>query len=283
MSSAGNADRDDPVQRGTPPGSLRYFSTLFAPARARPLLEAVHAFDAEIRDLLNAQDHDVAHARMQWWRAEVDRYAAGRPQHPITVGLLGLTHCASHDPLLLHEALAAADLDLARMTYCSWIELEAYAFRCTGSLQTLAAAALAGPRDLSAAERDFARRLGSAMRQTEMLRDRSIDLRHGRLYIPTNVLQAAGVEPTDLRSASPEAIARILTDWRDRIGESLVALPALLSAAERSAQRPGLVLAALHQRLLERIDPQADAVLDRAEVPPWSRLWTAWTTAVRYA
>ncbi len=57
---------------------------------------------------------------MQWWRAEVDRLAAGRPQHPITVALLGLRDCASHDPLLLHEALTAADLDLARMTYCSW-------------------------------------------------------------------------------------------------------------------------------------------------------------------
>lgn len=283
MSRTGDADRDDPVRRGTPPGSLRYFSTLFAPERVRPLLEALHAYDAEVRDCVNAEQHDVAHMRMQWWRAEVDRYAAGRPQHPVTVALMGLRDCAGHDPTLLHEALTAADLDLARMTYSSWQELEAYAFRSTGSLQTLAAAALAGPRDLSTAERDFARQLGSALRQTEMLRDRAIDLERGRMYLPTAVLQAAGIDPMDLRSATPEAMGRIVREWRDRIGQSLGELPALLPATERSAQRPGLVLAALHRRLLDRIDTQAQPGQQRADVPPWSRLWTAWATAVRYA
>ena len=282
MSRTGSVDRDDPVRRGTPPGSLRYFSTLFAPVRARPLLEALHAFDAEVRDCVNAQQHEVAHTRLQWWRTEVDRYAAGRPQHPITVALLGLRECPSHDPALLHEALTAADLDLARMTYSSWQELEAYAFRCTGSLQTLAAAALAGPRDLSTTERDFARRLGSALRQTEMLRDRAIDLERGRMYLPTAVLESAGVDPTDLRSAAPETMARVVRNWRDQVARSLSDLPALLSTAERSTQGPGLVLAALHQRLLDRIDTRAQAAQDRAEVPRWSRLWTAWATAVRY-
>jgi phytoene synthase len=274
---------DDPVRRGTPPGSLRYFATLFAPPRARPLLEALHAFDTEIRDCVNTQHHDVAHTRMQWWRAEVDRYAAGRPQHPVTVALLGMRECASHDPVLLHEALTAADLDLARLTYASWQELEAYAFRCSGSLQTLMAAALAGPRELTAAERDFARRLGSALRQTEMLRDRVIDIERGRLYLPLDVLEAAGIVPTDLRSATHAAMSRVVSDWRARVGQSLSSLPASLSPSERSTQRPGLVMAALHQRLLERVDADAQSPRQRADVSPWARLWTAWTTAVRYA
>ena len=230
-----------------------------------------------------ARQHEVAHTRVQWWRTEVDRFAAGRPQHPITVALLGLRDCASHDPFLLHEALTAADLDLAQHDLCGQAELEAYAFRCSGSLQTLAAAALAGARDLSAAEREFARRLGSALRQTEMLRDRSTDVEAGRMYLPTAVLEAADIDPTDLRSASPETMARVVRDWRDRVGQSLGGLPALLSTTERSRQHPGLVLAALHRRLLDRIDTRAQAGQDRAEVPPWSRLWTAWTTAVRYA
>jgi phytoene synthase len=283
MSKAIAPGADDPLRRGTPPGSLRYFATMFAPGRARPLLEALHAFDTEIRDCVNTEHHDVAHARMQWWRAEVDRYAAGRPQHPVTVALLGMRECASHDPELLHEALTAADLDLARMTYATWRELEAYAFRSSGSLQTLMAAALAGPRELTASERDFARQLGSALRQTEMLRDRAIDIERGRLYLPLDVLEAAGAEPTDVRSATDAAMSRVLSEWRERVGQSLSALPASLSPAERSTQRPGLVLAALHQRLLERVDTDAPAPRQRADVSPWARLWTAWTTAVRYA
>jgi len=283
MSKSIAASAADPVRRGTPPGSLRYFATLFAPAPARPLLDALHAFDTEIRDCVNTQHHEVAHTRLQWWRAEVDRYAAGRPQHPVTRALLGMRECASHDPALLHEALTAADLDLARMTYASWPELEAYAFRCTGSLQTLLAAALAGPRELTAAERDFARRLGSGLRQTEMLRDRALDLERGRLYLPLDVLEAAGIVPDDLRSATHAALSRVVSEWRDRVGRSLSSLPASLSPSERSTQRPGLVLAALHQRLLERVDADAPSPRQRADVSPWARLWTAWTTALRYA
>jgi len=283
VSSAATPGVDDPLRRGTPPGSLRYFSTLFAPKPARPLLEALYAFEAEIRETVDSSSHEVAHTRMQWWRAEVDRYAGGRAQHPVTVALLGLRDCASHDAALLHETLTAADLDLARMTYASAQELEAYAYRAAGALQTLIAAALAGPRPLSVAEREFARRLGIAVRQSEMLRDLAIDVARGRLYLPLDAADAAGLDPADLRSATPDTLRRALDPWRSRLSRALAELPALLSRSERSTQRPGLVLAALHGRLLERIETASHASSERADVPPWSRLWTAWTTAVRYA
>jgi len=64
--------------RGAPPGSLRYFAVLFAPAAVRPQLEALYSFEAEIRDTVAAA-HEVAHTRLQWWRGEIDRLAAGHP------------------------------------------------------------------------------------------------------------------------------------------------------------------------------------------------------------
>jgi phytoene synthase len=283
MSSVTAADPGDPTRPGTPPGSLRFFSTLFAPAPRRPLLEALYAFESGIRDSLVSLSHEVAHTRMQWWRAEIDRFAAGCPLHPVTVGLLGLHDCAAGDATLLHEVLTAADLDLARLTYRSWQELEAYSFRAAGALQTLIAAALAGRRELSPAEREFARSLGSAVRQTEMLRDLPRDITRGRLYVPLDVVTAAGLDPSNLQTSQPAALAAVLTTWRDRVDGTLAALPSLLSSAERSTQRPGLVLGALHRRLLERIDVSQDGATTRPEVPPWSRLWTAWSTAVRYA
>jgi 15-cis-phytoene synthase len=283
VSKAAATDAADPLRRGTPAGSLRFFSTLFAPKAARPILEALYAFEAVIRETVDSDSHEVAHTRMQWWRAEVDRYAGGRPQHPVTVALLGLREADSHDASLLHETLAAADLDLARMTYSTQQELEAYCYRAAGALQTLAAAALAGSRPLSDAEREFARRLGSALRQTEILRDFSIDLARGRLYLPLDAAEAAGIDPGDIRAATPDSLRRAIDPWRARLGHALAGLPALLAPYERTAQRPALVLAALHGRLLKRIAVEAQAAGERADVPPWSSLWTAWTTAVRYA
>jgi hypothetical protein len=42
------------------------------------------------------------------------------------------------------------------------------------------------------------------------------------------------------------------------------------------------VLAALHARLIERIDHRGELARTRAELPPWTKLWTAWRTAVRH-
>jgi len=256
------------------PGSLRYFAVLFATPAARAVLEALYSFEGELRRVSAGASHEAAHARLGWWRGEVDRLAAGRPEHPIAVALLPLRSCRDGDPTLLHELLTAADLDLARMTYRTWPELEAYCFRAAGALQTLLAATLAGDRALTPTEREFARRLGSAVRQVEMLRDLRVDLAAGRLYAPLEPLDAAGVAPSDLEDrASSPAAERFLADWAVRLGDELGALPDVLAdAAERARQRHGLVLGALHGRLLARTD-----------LGPVNRLWTAWRTALRYA
>jgi phytoene synthase len=268
-----------------PPGSLRYFAVLFAPPAVRPLLDALHGFDAEIRATVNAAAHETAHARLQWWRGEIDRLVAGHPTHPIAVALAPLRTRRDVDTASLHESLVAADLDLARLTYRSWEELEAYCYRASGSLQTLAAAALAGERPVTAAELEFARRLGSAQRQSEMIRDFHHDLKRGRLYLPLEIIEAAGFDPSEWQPAPPrESVVQLLTEWRARVARSLASLPDLLPQKDqRAAQRPGLVLAALYERLLKettRVEPDATA---RAELAPLARLWTAWCTAVRYA
>jgi phytoene synthase len=255
-------------------GSLRYFAVLFAAPAARAVLEALYSFEGELRRVSAGASHEAAHARLGWWRGEVDRLAAGRPEHPIAIALLPLRSYRDADPTLLHEMLVAADLDLARMTYRTWPELEAYCFRAAGALHTLLAATLAGDRALTTTEREFARRLGSAVRQVEMLRDLHVDLAEGRFYAPLEPLNIAGVTPSDLKedAASPAA-ERFLAAWSARLAGELAGLPELLpDAAERARQRHGLVLGALHRRLLARGEPG-----------PLNRLWIAWRTALRYA
>ena len=274
---------DGPLQRGTPPGSLRYFAVLYAPAPARPLLEALYAFEAEIRDTVRATSHDVSHTRLQWWRSEVDRLLAGRPEHPVTRGLLPLREAGGDIPLL-HEVLVAADIDLARIALNDADEVAALAFRSTGAVQALAAAASSQPRVASTAELDFARRLGEAVAGVESLRDLRTEAAAGRLRLPLDQLEQAGVDPARLLDdPAPTGLTAVLQREKVRLQRQLDSLETVLSRDERSAQRQGLVLAALHSRLLDRIDTTRGASRARAEVPPWSKLWTAWRTAVRHA
>jgi phytoene synthase len=274
---------DQPLKRGTPPGSLRYFAVLYAPAPARPLLDALYAFEAEIRDTVRATSHDVSHRRLQWWRGEVDRLLAGRPTHPVTRGLLPL-HEAGGDISLLHEVLVAADIDMARIALNDADEVAALALRSTGAVQALAAAASRQPHVASTAEFDFARRLGEAVTGVESLRDLRSELAAGRLRLPLDQLEQAGVDPARLLDEpAPTGLAGVLRQEKMRLQRQLDSLETVLNRDERSAQRQGLVLAALHSRLLDRIDTTRGAARARAEVPPWSKLWTAWRTAVRHA
>jgi len=274
---------DDPLQRGTPPGSLRYFAVLYAPESARPLLAALYAFEAEIRDTVRATSHDVSHTRLQWWRGEVDRLLAGRPEHPVTRGLLPLRETGG-DVSLLHEMLVAADIDVARIALNDADEVAALAFRSSGSVQSLAAAASSRPRVASAAELEFARRLGAAIAGVESLRDLRNEVAAGRLRMPLDELEQAGVDPARLLDdPAPTGLADVLQREKQRLQRQLTSLESLLNRGERTAQRQGLVLAALHARLLDRIDTTRGAARTRAEVSPWSKLWTAWRTAVRHA
>ena len=269
-----------PDSAGVPPGSLRWYAVLFSGAPDRSLVEALYAFDAELKRIVDSQSHEAAHARLQWWRGELDRLAAGRPSHPLGQALLPLRDCRGADPALLHERLVGADLELARLTYLTWQELEAYLYRSAGALQTLIAATLAGDRELTATERDFARRLGSAVRQAELLHDLERDLARGRLYAPLQALEAAGIDPPALSQHPGRLTASdFAREWRGKVRAELDALPLVLADPEqRSAQRHGLVLAALHARRLER---DAAAITGRAELAPLPRLWTAWRVAMR--
>ena len=272
----------DPLRRGSPPGSLRHFAVLYAPPEARTPLSALYAFEAEIEDTVGLANHEVAHTRLHWWRGEIDRLIAGRPQHPVTHALQPLRAIAASDLPLLHEALVAADIDLARVTFMTEAELEAYCYRAAGSLQTLAAAASAG-RAPSPEEREFARKLGSAVRRTEQLRDLRGLIGAGRVPLPLDVLEGFGVDPQRLaHEPLTPPFAQWLVDRSEALVRQLEGLRDVLPAEHRAAQRHGLVLAALYRELALRIVHRGELARIRVEVPPRTRAWTAWRTAVRH-
>ena len=273
------------LQRGLPPGSPRHLAVLFTAPEARASLGALYAFEAELRRITASDSHEAAHARLQWWRGELERLFEGRPSHPIAAALQPLKNLAGADLTLLRELLVAADLDLARFTYSSWKELDAYCFRSSGALQLLVAIVVAEGRSLTEQEHRFARQLGAGVRQAEILRDLITDFARGRLYAPLDELATAGIDAVALaRSPTDGAAAQFLADWRGRVRAALQSLPSLLDApALRRAQRHGLVLASMHVRLIERLDGPESPNSRRFDLEPLGRLWTAWRTAVRHA
>ncbi|MFO1402100.1 MAG: hypothetical protein U1F06_06810 [Steroidobacteraceae bacterium] len=95
------------------PGSIHFFAEIYAgPGRHEPL-RAVHALEAGVRASLRPGiDHQVAHARLEWWRQEAARAGAGAPEHPLAARLAA---AAGRDALAaaLQGWVQSAQADLA--------------------------------------------------------------------------------------------------------------------------------------------------------------------------
>lgn len=269
---------DSHVNRAAPPGSMRYFSLLYAPEDRRDQLLALYVIDAEIRESAQSVNHDVAHTRLQWWRAEIERLVNGSPQHPAT-RLLNDSSVERAGFAKLHEIMVAADMDLARMTYSNMRELRAYSSRSGGAIQEVAAAQLVAPAPLDEAARATANRIGIGVRQSEMLRDVRQDAYEGRVYLPQDRLTEHGVSLEDLRAREVAPQVKVaLREFKAAVQEELQA--ALTSVSP--ALRPLAVLAALHSRLLQRIAARDyNVAQSRIELGPIEKPWVAWKAARR--
>src|SRR5688500_4200248 len=267
------------INRAAPPGSMRYFSLLYTPEDRRDAVLALYVVESEIREASRSASHDVAHTRLTWWRAETDRLVNGNPQHPATRLLCDRWRGERSLFAKLHEVLAAADMDLARMTFNNQQELRAYCARSGGALQELVASQLAAPGVLDEPARATANKLGVGIRLAEMLRDLRQDAYDGNIYLPIDVLDKHQLKHEHLRAREVEP----------KLKEALKNLRELalneLTLPNRGAQehlRPVFVLAALHRKLLDRIAARNyDVASQRIDLGPVQKPWTAWLAARR--
>lgn len=268
------------ANRAAPPGSMRYFALLYAPADIRQAATALFVIDAEIRESAQSINHDVAHTRLQWWRQEIERLVHGTPQHPAARLLNSGGDSRRHEFARLHESIAAADMDLARMTYTNLQELRAYASRSGGSITELLASLLASAA-IDTATRAAVNRIGAAVRLTEIVRDCRADAYGGRLYVPLDMLDAQNVSIEDFAAAEFKPAARaVLQALHDVVARELDAALADVRHAREATLRPLIVLGALYRQLLTRMAALNFNVADkRIDLGAFAKPWTAWRAA----
>ena len=137
-----------------PAGSIRYFVLLYTPQARRRALASLLALADEIGAGLERRlDHALAHARLDWWHREADRYRAGITQHPLLRILLGATNEGAR--LDLQPLILAAQIDLAEEQ-----RVEAVGARTRAALFVLAAATL-GAASLADEQREALAELGA--------------------------------------------------------------------------------------------------------------------------
>lgn len=257
-------------------GSSFYYAFRFLPPERRDAITAYYVFCREVDDVVDsALPLDEAAQKLGWWREEVARAFAGTPTHPALQALS--PHLAAYglEPHVLLGVIEGCEMDLQQARYADFEALARYCHLVAGVVGEAAARIFAPCSDATIA---YAHRLGLALQLTNIIRDVGEDARRGRIYLPADELQQHGVTAADLLEARyNDAFTALMRQQAARAHEQYDAALALLPAAERRAQKPGLMMASIYRALLREIEAGGFQVLhQRITLPPVRKLWLAW-------
>jgi phytoene synthase len=259
-------------------GSSFYYSFRFLPPERRRAITAFYAFCREVDDVADeCRDPALAQVKLAWWRDEVARLYAGKPEHPVTRALLEAIGPYHLPEDAFGQIIDGMEMDLGLVRYPDFRELRLYCHRVAGVVGEVAAL-IFGITDRATLK--YANKLGLAFQLTNIIRDVGEDARRGRIYLPQDELARFGVIEADILACQPSDAFRGLMAFQCRRAEETYAQAlSLLPAADRKAQRPGLVMAAIYRTLLEEIRRDGFQVLEgRTALPPLRKLWLAWRT-----
>ena len=268
-------------QRAAQSGSSFYYSFLFLEPSRRQAITALYAFCREVDDVVDeCPDAALARTKLAWWRAEVEALFAGHPTHPVTQALADSLKNFSLPQEQLLEIIDGMEMDLDQVRYADFKALHLYCYRVASVVGLLAAEIFGYSERLTL---KYAHDLGLAFQLTNIIRDVGEDARRGRIYLPQDELARFGVTDTDLLQARyGDNFSRLMEFQVERARTTYRQAFAQLPAADRKAQRAGLIMAAIYQATLDEIVHDDYRVLDRrTSLTPLRKLWLAGKTWIR--
>ena len=205
---------------------------------------------------------------------------SGKASHPVSKALS--PHLTVYDLSSKHllAIIDGMEMDLDQTRYLDFAGLQRYCWHVAGVVGILSASIFGMTQ---AATLQYAEKLGLAFQLTNIIRDVGEDARKGRIYLPINELQQFDVTAADLLQARhSDRFERLMQFQAARAQQLYDEAFALLPKADRRAQRPGLIMAAIYRALLQEIEHDGFHVLQqRISLTPIRKLWLAWKTYVR--
>ncbi len=257
-------------------GSSFYYAFLFLPKDRRAAITAFYAFCREVDDVVDeVSDPGVAATKLAWWRTEVASAFGGEPRPPVMKALMPHKAAFGIEARQLQEIIDGCEMDLSQTRYLDFAGLERYCHLVAGVVGEVSARIFGQAQPQTTA---YAHKLGLALQLTNIIRDVGEDALRGRIYLPVNELQQFDVKAHELLSRTYSDRFVALMQFQAARAQSLYdeAL-ALLPAADRRAQKPGLMMASIYRTLLAEIEADRFQVLNqRVSLTPLRKLWLAW-------
>jgi len=256
-------------------GTSFYRGMRVLPPDRRLAMYAIYAFCRKVDDIA---DEEVAFADkvplLDAWRARIDGLYHGAADDAVTRVLLRAVRrfelrredfFAVIDGMQMDAETAIVAPDLAT--------LDLYCDRVASAVGRLSVRAFG---DASADADQVAYALGRALQLTNILRDVQEDAERGRLYLPREYLDEAGV-PHDPRAAlGARGLARACQRVADLAHGYFRDAHAAMARCDRRAMKPARLMGATYAALLARIERRGwDRPAERVSLPKWQKLWLA--------
>lgn len=226
----------------------------FLPSEKRDAMTVLYAFCRELDDAVDdCSDANVAQITLNWWRGDLSKvFSNQKPDHPVNLALQTVAHTFSLPQDELEELIDGMQMDLQQARYQNFDELRVYCRRAAGVVGCLIARILGfnNPQTLA-----YADKLGLALQLTNIIRDVGEDARKGRIYLPMSELQKFDVPAAVILQAAPNENFQKLMNFQIARAKSVYQeAVALLPAADKKAQKAGLIMGAIYYALLNEIE-----------------------------
>jgi len=256
-------------------GSSFTSSFRFLSADKRRAMTALYAFCREVDDVVDeCSDADVARTALSWWRGEVAAIYSGRPTHPVCQALIPVVQQFNLPQEHLLEIIDGMEMDLEQARYPDFKSLQLYCYR-VASVVGLLTVEIFGYTDRETLK--YAHDLGIAFQLTNIIRDVGEDARRNRIYLPMDEMQQFGVTAADILNANEtENFHKLMAFQIERARRYYKQAFDHLPAADRKAQRAGLIMAEIYLATLNEVEKSGCHVLkERVSLTPTYKLWLA--------
>jgi presqualene diphosphate synthase len=240
-------------------GSSFYMAMRILPRQQRNAMFEIYAFCRAVDDIADDPgERGLRLAQLQQWRRDIDTLYGGTPP----ARLRGLAQAVAQFGLERADFLAVIDgmeMDvLADIRAPGLATLDLYCDRVASAVGRLSVKVFGlGPKE----GRELAHHLGRALQLTNILRDLDEDAEIGRLYLPREALDAAGIVASDPREAlSHAALGRACAPIVARAREHFERADAIMSGAPRRAVRAPRIMGEAYKNYLRGLAARGFAV-----------------------
>jgi len=256
-------------------GTSFYHGMRVLPPDRRHAMYAIYAFCRIVDDIADeAGTIETKRLGLATWRDNIAALYHGRTEGPVTRVLAA---AVSRFALRAEDFIAVIDgMQTDAETVVSAPDMATLDIYCDRVASAVGRLSVRTFGDASAAADRVAHALGRALQLTNILRDIKEDAERGRIYLPLEYLQDAGVpaDPVAILTAPglPAVCDRLATLAHGYFQQAWSAM----DRCDRTAMRPARLMGATYDGILSALERRGWKRLDTpVSLPKWKKLWLA--------